>query len=292
MEHKKFYQKTWFMWALLIIFPLIGILYVWIAKREMSGFKKILLTCAGLFLGIIVLSSSGSSNDNTNTDNSAISERSIQVEDSESTTEVSTTEITSEISTSVVNTEEVTTESNNEDISPEKFVQDVKEVIIGSVGKNESIKDVTFENEDLCVHVDFSQVDPTPLTIEDLAFSRTSSITDEILNLTQYFALWKSITVDFGDIGYIRNYNQDIQKNEYGYYYFDSENFKLEGATTSNLNSEETTTEQETTEEMVWIPSSGSKYHSKSSCSGMKDPRQVPLSQAKNAGYTPCKRCH
>ena len=49
---------------------------------------------------------------------------------------------------------------------------------------------------------------------------------------------------------------------------------------------------QEPQEEMVWIPSSGSKYHSNSSCSGMKNPRQVTLSEAKSKGYTPCKRCH
>lgn len=42
---------------------------------------------------------------------------------------------------------------------------------------------------------------------------------------------------------------------------------------------------------MVWIPSSGSKYHSKSTCSNMVDPRHVSLSTAQNAGFEPCKRC-
>jgi cell division septation protein DedD len=45
-------------------------------------------------------------------------------------------------------------------------------------------------------------------------------------------------------------------------------------------------------EEMVWIPQTGSKYHSKASCSNMKDPRQVTLSEAQASGYEPCKRCH
>lgn len=49
---------------------------------------------------------------------------------------------------------------------------------------------------------------------------------------------------------------------------------------------------QEKQEEMVWIPSSGSKYHSRSGCSGMKNPSQVTLSDAKSKGYTACKRCH
>lgn len=49
----------------------------------------------------------------------------------------------------------------------------------------------------------------------------------------------------------------------------------------------------EPTEEMVWIPTNGGgKYHSRSSCSGMKNPKEVPISQAIARGFTPCKRCH
>lgn len=44
-------------------------------------------------------------------------------------------------------------------------------------------------------------------------------------------------------------------------------------------------------EVMVWIPKSGSKYHSKSSCSNMKNPTQVTLEQAEAWGYEACKKC-
>lgn len=48
-----------------------------------------------------------------------------------------------------------------------------------------------------------------------------------------------------------------------------------------------------TTSEKVWIPTNGGKkYHSNSSCSGMKDPKEVDLAQAEAEGYTPCKKCH
>lgn len=53
-----------------------------------------------------------------------------------------------------------------------------------------------------------------------------------------------------------------------------------------------TTTTTKATVVLVWIPQSGSKYHSKSSCSGMKDPTQVSLSEAVSQGYEPCKRCY
>ena len=44
---------------------------------------------------------------------------------------------------------------------------------------------------------------------------------------------------------------------------------------------------------MVWIPTNGGKkYHSKSSCSNMIDPRYVTLDEALRLGFTSCKRCH
>lgn len=42
----------------------------------------------------------------------------------------------------------------------------------------------------------------------------------------------------------------------------------------------------------VWIPKSGSKYHSTPTCSGMKAPTQVTKEEAERRGYTPCKRCY
>lgn len=46
-------------------------------------------------------------------------------------------------------------------------------------------------------------------------------------------------------------------------------------------------------EVMVWIPThGGTKYHSRSSCSGMENPQQVTLEEAQALGFTPCKRCH
>lgn len=42
---------------------------------------------------------------------------------------------------------------------------------------------------------------------------------------------------------------------------------------------------------MVWIPNSGSKYHSHSGCSNMKNPSQVSKSVAESRGFEPCKKC-
>ena len=44
--------------------------------------------------------------------------------------------------------------------------------------------------------------------------------------------------------------------------------------------------------ELVWIPNSGSKYHSRSGCSNMKNPTQVTKTEAERRGFEPCKKCY
>lgn len=44
--------------------------------------------------------------------------------------------------------------------------------------------------------------------------------------------------------------------------------------------------------EKVWVTASGTKYHSKSDCSGMSGAYQITLEEAESRGLTPCKRCH
>ena len=62
--------------------------------------------------------------------------------------------------------------------------------------------------------------------------------------------------------------------------------------TGTGVQEETTTATTETQETMVWIPQSGSKYHSNPSCSGMNNPTQVTKSDAESRGYTPCKKCY
>lgn len=41
----------------------------------------------------------------------------------------------------------------------------------------------------------------------------------------------------------------------------------------------------------VWLTENGSRYHSRSSCSGMIDPSHTTLAWAQANGYTACRRC-
>lgn len=48
-----------------------------------------------------------------------------------------------------------------------------------------------------------------------------------------------------------------------------------------------------TPDTLVWIPTNGgTKYHSKSTCSKMIDPKQVTKSEAVSSGFDPCGRCY
>lgn len=125
----------------------------------------------------------------------------------------------------ILNAQETT---STKGVSPDSFVADVKDVIQGAISsKDESITDVVLQNSDLCVYVDFSEKDPAPLTLEDLALARTSSITDAILELKDYDSLWETITVDFGATGHITNSKENMETNGTGRY-FSADDFKLE----------------------------------------------------------------
>ena len=125
----------------------------------------------------------------------------------------------------------------------EQFIEKVKEKADGAIGKeNETITDIKLNNKNLTVYVDISKADPSPLTYEQLAESRTSSITDAILELQEYYDLWESITIDFGKIGKSKSNKSDIEKNEYGSAYFPLEDFSLVGSSNEPKTTEKSTT--------------------------------------------------
>lgn len=119
--------------------------------------------------------------------------------------------------------------SAEQQTTSDTFIEDVKTAIAGTIDSdNETIVDVVMKDKDLCITVDLSKANPEPLTMEDLAISRTGLITDAILELTDYDSQWNTITIDFGDIGKITNSKDSIKENEFGGRYFPSENFTLE----------------------------------------------------------------
>ena len=61
--------------------------------------------------------------------------------------------------------------------------------------------------------------------------------------------------------------------------------------TTSSKPSNEQNSNSGSNGNMVWIPKTGSKYHSYAGCSNMKNPKHVSMSDAIEMGYGRCKKC-
>lgn len=65
------------------------------------------------------------------------------------------------------------------------------------------------------------------------------------------------------------------------------------GGVQSRSNNVTVPDDNQQTEAGVWVPiHGGTKYHSRSWCSRMKDPKQVSLETAIANGYTPCSKCY
>ncbi len=121
---------------------------------------------------------------------------------------------------------DTTTKPTEVKISSDDFIKIIEVGIKGDVGANEVINSVTLEEKALIISVNISSADTTLLTLELLAESRTSSITDTILELTEYYSFWDTITVDFGSVGLIKNSKTSIVNDGYGPY-FNPAKFKL-----------------------------------------------------------------
>ncbi len=120
-EKAPFYQKTWFMIVISILFPVVGIALMWVFKRNWNKIIKIILTVIAsiwtLMLLIIVIPSGNTPSESTGeTTTQAVTEESTTHESTtyESTvaavvTEVSTTEQVTEESTTATTKQETTT---------------------------------------------------------------------------------------------------------------------------------------------------------------------------------------
>lgn len=118
----------------------------------------------------------------------------------------------------------------------ESDLSDIENCVKINLGENEFLENIILENNDLHIYIDLSKSDPAPLTFEDLAISRTSTITDAILANKEYDNSWNTITIDYGEIGYITNSKENIMDNGYGRY-FPSAEFVLNNSKTSNYDS-------------------------------------------------------
>lgn len=111
------------------------------------------------------------------------------------------------------NTEEIKSEDKQEDsISKEAISsEDIMEIIKDDVGKGEKITDAKIEDRTIVVNINIGTEEKIPL--KDLAVSRYSSISDDLLEHN----FWDVLTVNFENVGSI-----SMNKNESNGTYFET----------------------------------------------------------------------
>ena len=205
-----------------------------------------------------------------------------------------------------------TATTNNEiaSISASTTVQ-TKELVAGKVPAQKSLKSNT--------GIEFSFVDVTgfevPRAVAKIQMTTITGMSEsEFISFSKttiqpLLSKYAYVTLDYGD-GNGLVFFRDLDTIYYGaiddngaittvYHYYSIKNSSLSTwdpepiALEPIVEEPPSTPSRQATETMVWIPThGGTKYHKTSSCSGMKEPEQVPVSEAKARGFEPCKKCY
>lgn len=116
--------------------------------------------------------------------------------------------------------EEVDLEEEKEEQVKEQETENkdkYKEAIISNIGSDDTLESVELKEDDIIIKVTLGDP-PSLFTYKDLAISRYSSITDELLEQGNSL---EDITVVFRDVGTITMNTSEKVKNEYGQSYFE-----------------------------------------------------------------------
>ena len=112
----------------------------------------------------------------------------------------------------------------------------IKNAIDGAVGEGEEIQSVEYDGNNLIVRVDMSGANTSVFSVRDIALSRISSITDNILELgDSIYNSWETITIDFGSVGKAVLDKSMVKDQGYGKF-FDFPDSILEPSSNSETN--------------------------------------------------------
>lgn len=155
------------------------------------------------------------------------------------------------------------------------------------------------------------ELEPDNATATDIKFSTSDKNIAEIIKDDESYIL--KLNGSEGDVSLSAKNSKGIISNELSITVVDNERIEQEKLEQERLEQErleqekleqerleaETraaeeakASENQQNETVVYVSGSGKKYHSNSSCSGMKSPQELTLTEAESRGYTPCKKCY
>ncbi|WP_314882537.1 hypothetical protein [Filifactor alocis] len=97
-----------------------------------------------------------------------------------------------------------------------KSIEDYKKIVGMCVGESDKITDLSIDAEKGLININLELGDPAPLTYEDLASSRISSITDKLVDDKAIQTIYISVK----GVGDVELLNSQACTNEYGMKYF------------------------------------------------------------------------
>lgn len=97
-----------------------------------------------------------------------------------------------------------------------KSIEDYKKIVGMCVGESDKITDLSIDTEKGLININLELGDSAPLTYEDLASSRISSITDELVDDKAIQTIYISVK----GVGDVELLNSQACTNEYGMKYF------------------------------------------------------------------------
>lgn len=139
--------------------------------------------------------------------------------DTESASAVTTAAAEEIASPTSESSSDVTTDDAVEETSPQDPINEVKAAAENGIGEGESVTDVILENGVLTISVDLSGADTSLLSLDDIAYTRVGSITDEVLDLDDVYDLWNTIILDFGLEGTATFDKSEVEDGPVGRYF-------------------------------------------------------------------------
>ncbi|MBM7598485.1 cobalamin biosynthesis protein CobT [Virgibacillus halotolerans] len=114
----------------------------------------------------------------------------------------------------IENDESEEQEESIDDTSQSMTEDELREIIeYTGIGEGDELVSATIENEEIKAVINLGEFEL--FTIEDLAVTRYSQLSDELLDHEG----WEKLTIEFSDIGTITMDRSDAESNEYGEYF-------------------------------------------------------------------------
>lgn len=128
-------DKKWLLWVLLIFLPPIGIVYMWVTKKDFTQKTKIILSVVFSLWFIIVLASG---NDNNTINQQSVANKVSTKEQSTSSIKNKTTSAAKETQSTITKTENVTETQTQETTSTEEATTESEPTINEENNENDS----------------------------------------------------------------------------------------------------------------------------------------------------------